>query len=155
MSTNQNQSQRGFAALMAVIVISTMLISQVFVVAKEGLSVRLDVLSAEHKTISKILATSCVEVAIIKLNKNYFYLTSVSGEIISVGSKACVLKKIEHGVESFSHEKKVIVYTQGQSGGSFTNLVTVLEMQNPRYFSKFDEPAVSIISQAEFGKSAL
>jgi hypothetical protein len=155
MFTNPNQVQRGFAALMAVIVISAMLVSQVFVVAQGGLSVRLDVLSAEQKTISKTLASSCVEVAIIKLNKNYFYLTTAGGEVVPVGSKNCILKKIEHGIEGASREKKVIVYTQGQSGGSFTNLVTVLEMHNPRHFSEFYKSTISIMSQAEFGESAL
>jgi len=155
MSTNQAQSQSGFVALMTVIIISATLISQVFMVSVGGLSVRFDTLSAEHKTISKILAKSCMEAAIIKLNQNYFYLTLTGGEKISVGSKVCILKKIEHGVENASHKKTVAVHSQGESGGSFTNLVSILQMQNPTYFSEFDDSSITIISQAEFGVSGL
>lgn len=155
MFINQAHQKRGFIALMSVIIISVMLVSQVFMVSKGGLSVRLDVLNSEHKTISKTLATSCVEAAIIKLNQNYYYLTSVDGEVISIGSKSCTLKKIEHTVENPAHEKKVIVYTQGQSGGSFTNLISVLVAKNPHYFYEFDESLVRIISQTELGVSAL
>jgi len=82
-------NERGFVALMSVIIISAILLVLVFTLGISSFLNRFDVLDTENKHISVALAEACASTAMLKLAQNPSYGTTpplpAAGECVSVG----------------------------------------------------------------------
>ena len=85
--------ERGFVALMSVIIISAILLVLVFTLGVSSFLNRFDVLDTENKRVSVALAEACVNTAMIKIAQNPQYGISpalpAGGECVGVGGGVC------------------------------------------------------------------
>jgi len=78
-------NDRGFIALMSVIIISAILLVLVFTLGLSSFFNRFDTLDSENKRVSLGLAESCVNAAMLKIAQNPSYVPAVAGDCVSVG----------------------------------------------------------------------
>ncbi len=79
---------RGFIALIASVLISTVLLGLSSTIGVVSWYARLGVAEAEDYQLAKIVAQSCVEVVELRKAENPNYL-QVVGEVVAVGDKTC------------------------------------------------------------------
>lgn len=80
---------RGFIALITVLIISAVLLVAVLSVSFVGLSSRFALIDIEHKISSQKLAESCVQVGVISVANDP--LRAVSNRLVYVGEGQCML----------------------------------------------------------------
>ncbi len=130
--------QKGFIALMSVIIISAILLVLLFTLGVASFFNRFDVLDTENKRVSLALAEACVNVAMIRLAKDSTYTVSLPGECVGVGDSC--------GAASAKMVCKICGVTVGAAfpktvearavyGGAFTNLSAVLTDGVPGNFT--------------------
>lgn len=83
---------KGFIAITSSIVISLVIMTVVFAVSFTGFFNRSNISDSYYKQISKFVAESCVETALLKLGLDPLYGGS---EIRSVNSDQCEIKPVE------------------------------------------------------------
>lgn len=112
---NFKQKQKGFAALTAAIIISTILLVMMAGTAGIAWRGRFAALDYENKKISVALAQACVQTAILELAQNPAYL---GNEIIAVGAdrfcKICPIQK--------SSFYMYMINSRAAYGNTYTNL---------------------------------
>jgi hypothetical protein len=95
---------RGFAALISVIIIALVLMLVTTSLSFGGYYTRFNTLDKEFKEISVALAESCVEVARLRLAKDSLY--SPTDEVVSLGGGTCLIVSATSGVIHTSAEYK-------------------------------------------------
>ncbi len=123
----RQEHERGFIALMSVMVISAVLLVLLFTLGASSFLNRFDVLDSQNKRVSLALAEACVNMAMINIAQDSDYGITPSlpsaGECVGV-SDACVSgsKKICKicQVTIVGSEKEII--TRAAYGGTYTNL---------------------------------
>ncbi|MBI5004049.1 hypothetical protein HZC00_03070 [Candidatus Kaiserbacteria bacterium] len=80
---NDRSSQRGFVALMSVIVISAILLMLIFTLGIASFFDRFDTFDTESKRASLDLAETCANMAILKIAQDADYVPASGGECIS------------------------------------------------------------------------
>lgn len=82
------QSNRGFIALMSVIIIAAILLTVVTTVSFSGYRSRFNIYSSELKNISASIAEACVNTAVLKLSEDWNY---EGNETLSVNGTDCAV----------------------------------------------------------------
>ena len=77
---------RGFIALLSVVIISFVLLSAAITLNLSSFHVRFNILDSEYKEISDALASACIEQARLILVNDNSYLGSVD---VSIGAETC------------------------------------------------------------------
>jgi len=95
---------RGFMALMSVIIISVILLLIASTLSFSGFSGRLNILDSEYKERSLALADACLDTAILRLATNPAYVGGPPD--VSVGSDKCTIRPIISDLTSFTIETK-------------------------------------------------
>jgi|GEM_PF-3348216 len=111
-------TQRGYAALLATLIISAVTLALAFQAGVSGYFARLAVLEAEYKAISRGHAYSCSQIALFELSANTSYRPKEDGDIVTLGKDTfCTIKSIESANDLIT----VVVY------GSHKNAYTAFE----------------------------
>jgi hypothetical protein len=113
--------QKGFVALMSVVIISAILLVLVFVLEASTFFQRYDTLDYENKAISENLAESCVQEAMLKAEQNASY---AGGDCISLGGvcggadpqKICRICSVTHSAGSATANVRAVY------SGAYSNL---------------------------------
>lgn len=120
MQTNE----RGFIALMSVIVISAVLLVLVFTLGIASFFNRFDTLDTENKRVSLALAEACANTAMIKLAQDADYAPVSVGECVSV-SDICGAAGATRTCKICSVTKSGSIYTivaRSVYGGAYSNI---------------------------------
>jgi hypothetical protein len=120
----RQSGERGFVALMSVIIMSVILLVMVYTLETSSFFARFDALDGENKQVSYELAEGCVNSAMIKVAQNSSYVPAAGGDCLSVGGsctgtdpqKVCKICSVgtSAGVTT--------VTTRALYNGAFTNL---------------------------------
>src|ERR1043166_3984600 len=81
---NNMENQKGFVALMSVIIISAILLTLIFTLNLSSFFARYDALGGDNKRVSLGLAEACVEAAKLKIAQNAAYTPAAGGDCVSV-----------------------------------------------------------------------
>lgn len=122
MSSN---AQRGFVALMSVIIISAILLTMLFTLNMASFFARYDALASENKRVSLGLAEACMEAAKLKIAQDSVYTPASGGDCVSVSdtcgaagaSKTCKICSV-----SGAGNSRTIV-TRAVTNGSYTTIL--------------------------------
>jgi hypothetical protein len=85
---------RGFVALMSVIIISIVLVLLTVSLSFSSFYGRFNLLDTEFKIQSNNLATSCADMALLKLRLNSSYNLVFPGETVIVVGDSCTIKSL-------------------------------------------------------------
>ena len=127
---NNHTTERGFVALMSAVIISIVLVMLVMTVGMSSLFARMDSLGGESKVGSRLLAESCINVALLALatSTDALHYTATNQSII-VGHDVrgaalnCVIETITHTGSS------VTINTHASSNTSFSTVSTTVSLQ--------------------------
>ncbi len=126
------QPQRGFIALMSMIILSFVLLDVTMTANTSSMFARLNTLNSEYKRISLGLAESCVNKALLTIAENYSYTPAPGGDVILVGSNFCTIKELTYGPEDpLTYQKVATIKTEGEYRGAFSNITTTATVPNP------------------------
>lgn len=89
MNSHTNTHERGFIALVSVVVMSAILLVLLLTLGVSSFLNRFDVLDTENKRVSLGLAEACVNMAMIKIAENPSYAPVSGGECVRVGGDLC------------------------------------------------------------------
>lgn len=87
-----HQTQKGFVALMSIIIMSVVLLATTLSLAQFGIASRYFILDLENKSASERLAEACVHVARIAAYNDP--LTDITNKVVPVGSESCTITNI-------------------------------------------------------------
>ena len=153
---NKNKSNRGYIALISVIVISLVLVSLTSLLSYGGYFTRASAANGEYKRISLGLAESCVNKALLEIAKNPDYLGNEPS--VNVGAvDTCGIKTVIYYNPSTSSEcsnptsgydsnnqKVACITTQANYKGAFSNMTITAKVQDPNVV--FVIPTVLVVS---------
>lgn len=128
MTKHTQKNERGFVALISILILSTVLLATTLSLAQFGLANRYFILDLEQKSESEKLASSCVHIARIMVYNNP---ASSVGNVISepIGTDRCSIVRItQNGSQS-------TVQTKGVKGNAITNLQVVINNTNGNFVS--------------------
>lgn len=91
---NSSRSDRGFAALMGVIIMAALLLALTVALNASQFFRRSNVTDVEAKTQSRLLAEACLDTALIYLNRNPDYAPAPGGDVIPVVADSCVIVSV-------------------------------------------------------------
>jgi hypothetical protein len=120
MNLNNREKQKGFAALVSTVLISSVLMVLAASVARGAFRARFDALSRENKKISRMLGEACVQAALLKLAQDKDYGVLPEGEEIIVdGDKICRICEVNDlGGSEWE------IFTRAVWQNTYTNLKT-------------------------------
>jgi len=133
-------TQKGYIALITVILVSASLLTVVLAVSHEGFFSRFGVLESLQKEQSAYLAESCINTAILKIAQDTNYLENTT-KTIKVGIHSCEIISISTGSVFMSNR---VIKSQGRIGDVYTNLVVEMDP------SKL--PLIDIVSWAQLAR---
>ncbi len=120
---NTQDTQRGFIALMTVIIVGAILMVMIFTLGASAFLNRFSTFDTENKRISLALAESCANAAMIRIAQNPSYSPVGNGECVSVGGtcpagkmvcKICEVTPV--GGPNYT------IYARASYNGAFTNI---------------------------------
>ena len=112
---------RGFVALMSVIIISAILLVYVFTLGASSFLNRINVLDTENKRISLALAEACASTAMLKIAQNASYAPIAGGECVSV-SDTCGAAGAKKTCKICPSGVSNVFYARAVYNGAYTNL---------------------------------
>jgi hypothetical protein len=114
---------RGFIALISILIISTVLLATTLSLAQFGIANRFFILDLEQKAGSEKLAEACVHIARVRAYNDPAYDTNVAEPII-VGGGACTI----HAIDANGDE--TTIETTATNGRSVTNFRVLVDNTN-------------------------
>lgn len=121
--SSDNKSDKGFIALISVILISFMLFAITYAVGMTSFLSRFNILDSESKKRSGALAEACLDQAILKITSEEY----LQNQEILVGPKPedkCVIISTTQNVPTAG---KTIIKTQSVINKSYTNLFIIID----------------------------
>lgn len=115
----------GYAALLAVVIISFMAFTAVSSSSLEGIKSFFGVLDRENKEIGFNLALSCFDQAVLRVVQNPNWQPSSTSEELFLDGGTCLIKEI-----SFLDNQNFKVMTEAKVGKTHTSLTGVFDLLN-------------------------
>ncbi|MCU0653169.1 MAG: hypothetical protein MUD10_02825 [Candidatus Pacebacteria bacterium] len=129
-----NEGDKGYIALLSSIIISLVMTCLAFTAARAGFYSRFDSLNGEYKRVSKGLAESCVNHALLELSQNPNYPGAETDFVVGFGH--CDIAPIffdpSFGFDA-GHKKIAVINTNADYKGSYSKLQVDLEIYDPQY----------------------
>ncbi|MEO8637467.1 MAG: hypothetical protein ABI430_01020 [Candidatus Taylorbacteria bacterium] len=121
--TCSSKKEKGFIALISVILISLIMTTIVFTLNLGGFSARFNVLDSEFKEMSSSFAKSCRDIALLKLSTNSAYSPSSGGDEISLSEtetehKCTIFSIMPQGVD-------LLIRTRSRFQNTYSNVETL------------------------------
>ena len=151
-------NQAGYIALISAIIISIILVGMTFTVSRAGYFSRFGSLDAENKRISKGLAESCVNEALLRIAQNAGYTVSGSGESFTVDGSVtpplvCKIDSIANPSTYLNNQKNVTITASAfypAENGTFSQIETSSTIQDPGHRA----PAKIVVNAYSYGTGA-
>ena len=135
------QKQSGYIALVSTVIISLILLGLTFTVSSAGYFTRFNSLDAEYKRVSLGLAESCVNVALLKIAKQYTAYNP-AGEVVTVGTELCTIDSVTYTTTGIAGQSLVTIQTHACyprdpadpskcASGAFSNIKTTATASDP------------------------
>jgi hypothetical protein len=125
--------QKGFIALISIMIMSVVLLATTLSLAQFGLASRFFILDLEHKSASEKLAEACVHTARISVYNDPLY-NPTSPVTIPVGDKSCTILSVQpNGNQS-------LVKVTATSGTATTNMQVLIDNTNGDFVSWNEVP---------------
>jgi len=123
-------SNRGFVALISVIIIFAILLVLATLIATSSFFTRFNVLDYENKKVSTALAEACAETAMVNLAKDKDFNPTATGDCVSVGDgctdparkKVCKICSIDPVLIPRTLGDPVTITVRAVYNGAYTNL---------------------------------
>jgi len=130
--------QRGFAALMSVVILAGMLMVMTYVMSTASFFARFDALDGERKRVSLSLADGCLAAAMARLQRDSDYVPTAGGECVSLGGECDAVPLPSGtckicGVAPGEAESERIVVVRAADDGAYTNVRAVLVRDSGAY----------------------
>lgn len=129
--------QRGFAALMSVVVLAGMLMMVTYTVSTTSFFARFDALDGERKRVSLALADGCVVMAAARLADDDEYEPAPGGECVSLGGECGELRTLRTckicAVAQADEADERTVVVRAVHDGAYTNIRVVLVRDGDAY----------------------
>jgi len=142
-----DNKHRGFIALIAAVLISTVLLGLSSTIGVVSWYARLGVKESEEHRLAALRAESCVDAVFLRLAEQYQY-TQTAGEIISIGEGACEIVSVAYGTEQ-NQRVTATITTRARVGAALTTLVVRAGVINPYVEPPFGGRAIEINSWQE------
>jgi cellobiose-specific phosphotransferase system component IIC len=140
--------QKGFIALMSVILISAVLLSIALTAATASFFTRSGTSYAEYQFNSRNVSYACVSEALVKLAQNYSYTLGTDNSF-KVGNSVCNIVSIST-VSSNATSTTVSIKTNAQYRGAYSTVTALVIILNPTSTpSSPNTPPVSVVSMQE------
>lgn len=94
------RDERGFIALISVVIIVLILLGTTVALATSGFLNRFNILEGEYKETSAALAVACIEAAKISIARDGNDYTP-SNDVLAVDDKECTVVSVDHGENMF------------------------------------------------------
>lgn len=130
MTNFSSNTQRGYIALMAALILSFILVGFTVVVSNSGFFSRFNAEDAEFKRVSLGLAESCANAALLKIGQNYNYTPAVGGDTITVGTQTCLINSVSYGAPVNNH-KTATILTSAKYLTSYSSTQVQATVQDP------------------------
>ncbi len=140
------KTNRGFIALISVLVISFILLGLTAAANTAGFFARFAQLDLAYQQQSYVLAEGCANVALLNLQQNYSY--APTNQQITIGNNACTIVSVTTQSATAS-SKQVTIQTKAQYNHTFTNLSVTATIQNPSVASAYTGADIVITSWQE------
>jgi hypothetical protein len=127
---------RGFVALMSVIIISIVLVLLTVSLSFSSFYGRFNLLDTEFKIQSNNLATSCADMALLKLRLNSSYNLVFPGETVIVVGDSCTIKSV------LNQGNNRVIITTANYHNVITNLKTTFDLIGNQKTSEEELPTV-------------
>lgn len=129
--------QKGFIALISVIVMSVVLLTTTLSLAQFGIAGRFFILDLENKQGSRKLAEACAYIARIRVYNDPMYtLARHDALTIPIDTTSCTILSVTHT----GHESTI--ETKGVRGNSVTNLRVVVDTRDGGFLSWMELPTL-------------
>jgi hypothetical protein len=144
MYKNFQPHNKGFVALLSVIIISSLLLALLFVTNLSSFYARFDALDVENKKVSRSLVESCANAALLNIAQNYNYL---GNETVSVEGNVCSIDPIIYSSEDTqTHRKTATIKTHATVRNTLSNFTVVASVANPTASST---PQTNIVVESQ------
>lgn len=120
MTLRKQKINRGFAALITAIILSSVLIMATVTLSRSGFFVRSAILESEYKEASSALAEACADIAMLKLVADFLY---AGDETMNIKGGSCVIKPVQKNMPSFGQHT---LETTATFHDSITNMKIVV-----------------------------
>ena len=98
------KNERGFIALISVIILTAILTVLIFTTSVAGFFARFDALGSEFKRVSLGLSEACSNAALLKIAEDYDYDITQDpdyddtrdGVVVDVGGNTCLIKSVDY-----------------------------------------------------------
>lgn len=116
--------QRGFIALMSVIIIGAVMTMMMFTLGTSGFFARFDTLGSENKAASQALAEGCIAAATLELAQDAAYQPVAGGECVTLGGSCggADPQKVCKVCQVITSGNELAIRARALYNGSYTNL---------------------------------
>ncbi len=142
----ESNHNKGFIALIAAVLISSVLLGLSSTIGVVSWYARLGVKEGEEHRLASLRAESCIDVALLRLAEQFRY--NQPNEIIPVGEESCELLAVTYGTQQ-SQRVPATITARAHVGAAVTTLVVQVGVINPSVEPPFGEPAMQITSWQE------
>ena len=139
----------GYIALISTIIISAVLIGLTSMVSQSSFFSRFDSLNGEYKRISKGMAESCVNLALLEVAQNPNTPSVVDKNISSVGCKYTITNPL-----SYTNNKKTVDITASAEYPSINGAFSKVEANFTVYDPQFSPPSKIVVNVYSYGTGA-
>ena len=139
----------GYIALISTVIISAVLVGSAFTVARSGFFSRFDSLNSEYKRISKGMAESCINEALLEIAKNQN--ASGTGSGLSVDCQYSINNSESY--DPVTHQKTVNIVSTAEypaKNGAFSKMEINSTIYNPQY----SPPSKIVVNAYSYGEGA-
>ena len=141
MNKIQNTNERGYVALISILILSSVLLVTTLSLAQFGIASRFFILDLEFKTVSEKLAEACVHVARIKAYNDPAYEVEVDDPVVvSFDGKECTIISVTPG--SGSDDDETTIVTTNTSDDAVTNYIVVVDNTTGDFLSWEEIPTL-------------
>jgi len=119
--------QRGFIALMSVLIVGAMLMGVLILASTNGLLARSDALDAEFQQQARALAEGCIDTALLDLSQNYAFTQNNS--VLAIGNDHCSNVSVQT-ISSDASSREVSIDATGEYKTAYVHAAVAATVQN-------------------------
>jgi hypothetical protein len=133
MNYKHHRDERGYIALISILILSAVLLVTTLSLAQFGIASRYFILDLEYKTVSEKLAEGCVHIARIRAYNDPTYEVN-SPTTIAIGDGTCTFESVSPSGDETTIE------VSNTSGNAVTNYEVVVDNTNGDFLSWEEKP---------------
>lgn len=138
-------------ALFSAIILSIILLGFSITMSAGRFYARAGLLNHEFSVQSRLLVSSCIELALERILHDYSYQGVFGGETIMVGLGSCTIVSVKNDPEDpLTNNRLTTIMAQAKFKGAFTKRKVIASIHNPAYsMINSASSTIEIISQTD------